>query len=76
MVRISREEALYNVFSARLIEAGAVTERECDIIARRGTRKEYLWKRHLLDLAEYVLNNKKREEELCKQMIAWCKETQ
>jgi len=72
----TKEEALYDVLSAKLIEAGVVTERECAIIARRGTRKERFWKRHLLDLAEYAVKQHRGMEDLCNQMIQWCKQPQ
>ena len=80
MRKITKEEALFNEFSAKLIEFGVVSQRECDIIARRGTRKEYLWIRHLIDLATYASEQDlqregscKEVQQLCLRMLEWCK---
>jgi hypothetical protein len=70
----TKSQAVFESFSAKLIENGVVTQAECDIISRKGTRKERLWKRHVRDLAEYVINREKGMEELCKLMIEWCKQ--
>ena len=80
---ISKKQAFFNAFSAKLVEMGVVSQENCDIIARRGTRKEYLWNRHIIDLANFAIDqNKQREEpckeieQLCNRTLEWCKQKQ
>jgi len=68
------DKAVYEQFAKRLIARGVVNQKEVDVIARKGTRKEYLWRRHVLDLAEYAIKKGKGMEELCNLMIQWCKQ--
>ena len=53
---------LYYTLSSLLITKGYVTQEIVNIIARVGTRKEYIWKRHILDLCEFVIENRQIDD--------------
>jgi len=53
-----------------------VTQAQCDTIARIGKRKEWAWKRHIIDLCEFVLEQKEINEKtksILEKSIVWCK---
>ena len=70
----SKAQCVFEEFSKYLLDNGIVTQQEVSTIARKGTRKEKLWKRHIIDLANYVIDTEKGMEELCIKMKEWCKQ--
>lgn len=60
-----------------LVSKGIITQATSNMICRRGTRKENYWGRHLLDLCEFVLDNREVEDKvrnLLEKTIAHCKQ--
>ena len=64
MVSVSFDEweSLYSVLSERLVGYGVVTREQCDTISRKGHRKQRYWKRHIVDLCEFVLESMQRND--------------
>lgn len=69
---------LYHILEILLIEHKHLTQLQSDIICRKGHRKERYWKRHIIDLCEFVLENREIENvyliELLQKSIVWCKQ--
>lgn len=70
---------LYQRLERLCIAENLITQQQSDIITRKGHRKHGLWKRHILDLSEFVLwkiedRNFKNEQlvELLEKSIEWC----
>lgn len=57
-------QRLYKSLAKLLIVKGYVTQEIVNTISRKGTRKEYIWKRHILDLCEFVLDNRQADNEV------------
>lgn len=57
-------QRLYQSLVKLLIVRGYVTQKIADNIAREGTRKEYIWKRHILDLCDFVLDTRQVDNEV------------
>ena len=55
---------LYYTLSSLLISKGYITQEIVNTVARVGTRKEYIWKRHILDLCEFVLDQRQVDNEV------------
>ena len=55
-------QRLYYNLVKLLIVRGYITQKIADMIAREGTRKEYIWKRHILDLCEFVIENQQIDD--------------
>jgi hypothetical protein len=53
---------LYDTISQKLIAEGLITQELSDTICRKGHRKENYWKRHILDLCEFVLEQREIED--------------
>ena len=72
----SKAERLYEKLENILIAKGLITQDQCNLIARRGHRKESYWKRHVRDLCDFVLEVRKVDfetESLLKKSIEWAK---
>jgi hypothetical protein len=57
-------QRLYQSLAKLLIVKGYVTQEIVNTIARKGTRKEYIWKRHILDLCDFVLDNRQVDNDV------------
>jgi len=49
---------LYYALERLLINKGYLTLEISEMITRKGTRKEYVWGRHILDLCEFMLEHR------------------
>lgn len=73
---MKKSEFEYIKIEKLLISKGYITQVQSDVIARRGTRKETYWKRHILDLCLFVLENKRVDTDtksVLNQAIKWAK---
>ena len=57
-------QRLYQSLAKLLIVRGYVTQEIVNVISRKGTRKEYIWKRHILDLCDFILDNRQADSEV------------
>ena len=48
-------QRLYSTLSQYCIHKGLLTQKQSDTICRKDHRKEWAWKRHVIDLCEFVL---------------------
>ena len=69
---MSKAYTLYWKLAQVLVNADLISRYECDVIARVGSRKEWAYKRHILDLCEYVLEQKNIEDERIKNYLERC----
>lgn len=69
---------LYYMLETLLIEHKYITQLQSDTICRRGHRKERYWKRHIIDLCEFVLENREIEDghlvDVLQKSVVWCKQ--
>ena len=75
-VFVNKAKLLYTRLEKMLIEKGYITLQASNIICRRGTRKEWIWKRHVLDLCEFVIDCREPDDktkELLQRCAEWCK---
>lgn len=73
---MKKAELLYNQIEQVLMTNGYITQEVSDIISRKGSRKERLWKRHIIDLCEFVLNHRSIDDDtrtMLEKDIMWCK---
>ena len=69
---MNQARKLYWKLAQVLVKAELVSRYECDVIARVGTRKEWAYKRHILDLCEYVLEKKNIEDDCLVNYLERC----
>ena len=77
---MKNNQILYNKLSKLCIQKGLLTQAQSDTICRKGHRKEWAMKRHILDLAKFVLWKMDNDDvkdvalkELLEQAILFCK---
>lgn len=63
---MKRSKKIYLKLEELLIKNGCITQEQSNIICRRGHRKEWVWKRHILDLCEFVIEHKQPNEDVKK----------
>lgn len=71
-----RAKTLYIQLEKLLVEKCYVAQSQSDTICRRGHRKEWAWKRHIIDLCEYVLEScvvDNETKEILEKSIQWAK---
>lgn len=71
-----KAERLYEKIEKVLIAKGLVTQNQCNVIARRGHRKEWAWKRHIRDLCDFVFEVRSIDydtKEFLNKCIEWTK---
>ena len=73
---MTNSEKLYHIIEILLISQGIITQTFSDKVTRKGSRKYGHWKRHVIDLCSFVIEQREIEIELeavLKNCIMWCK---